>query len=217
MASERVRRILIAQDAPFSEPELEEMSDAEGWGWIYGTSRFDDSRTDRRRQVCFTGFRAGRREQLEELAESNGLRPVGSVTKRLALLCAGSNAGPSKLAKAADQGVQVVGEDEFLAHLEEWQGPVPEGKWSNDERELFEGLRSSVSLAESRSPLLETAASALSLVMYVLAGLVFGLAGLFAVMEVLNPSGEMAAAVGALTLLLATGLLLRYCARRLSG
>jgi hypothetical protein len=35
MISEKVKRILIAKGAPFTEEEMSVMSDRDGWAWVY--------------------------------------------------------------------------------------------------------------------------------------------------------------------------------------
>jgi BRCT domain type II-containing protein len=43
---------------------------------------------------------------------------VGSVTRNLAFLCAGENAGPKKLQKANEQGVYILSKDQFVHLIE---------------------------------------------------------------------------------------------------
>lgn len=52
------------------------------------------------------------RKQINDLIESMGGKAAGSVSKKTSLVVAGENAG-SKLQKAAELGIPVVGEDEF--------------------------------------------------------------------------------------------------------
>lgn len=52
------------------------------------------------------------RKQINDLIESMGGKASGSVSKKTSLVVAGENAG-SKLQKAAELGIPVVGEDEF--------------------------------------------------------------------------------------------------------
>lgn len=57
------------------------------------------------------------REQLEAEIAANGGKLVSSVSKKLNYLIVGENAGPSKVQKAEQLGVQMIGEDEFTAML----------------------------------------------------------------------------------------------------
>lgn len=114
MASERVARILIAKDAPFTPQQIESMNDGDGWAWIYA-NRPPGKKRPTGPQICFTGFGATRRAELEVLAAERGFHVAKSVTKGLTVLCAGDNAGPMKLERAALQGVTVLNEDLFLA------------------------------------------------------------------------------------------------------
>ncbi|GKS93216.1 hypothetical protein [Acidovorax sp. SUPP2825] len=61
-----------------------------------------------RPQILFTGFPAAMREALELECVTAGLCVVKTVTQRLVFLCAGPNAGPSKISKARIQGAFIV-------------------------------------------------------------------------------------------------------------
>lgn len=78
---------------------------------------------DLRPQILFTGYGAKLRQQLEAQCEATGLRVVKTVTQDLVFLCAGPNAGPSKLSKARTQGVYVLGEADLPALLESGELP----------------------------------------------------------------------------------------------
>ena len=56
------------------------------------------------------------RDEAKARAEAAGAKVSGSVSAKTDLLIAGEKAG-SKAKKAADLGVQVVNEDEFLAMI----------------------------------------------------------------------------------------------------
>ena len=114
LVNEKLRRILLSKSDLTSE-ELDRMSDAEGWAWVY--SHQTPKRQIKGPEVCFTGFGVTEREELESRATGNGLHVVTSVTKGLMLLVAGANAGPAKLDKARSGGIAVVdraGFDHFL-------------------------------------------------------------------------------------------------------
>jgi NAD-dependent DNA ligase len=115
MISEKVRRILVSRGAPFTDEEMEDMSDQEGWVWIYG-SRPPKQDHDLP-EICFTGFGASRKAELQAVAKNHGFKCVTRVTKALAFLCAGNDPGPSKIKEATDQGVPIISGEEFLAKL----------------------------------------------------------------------------------------------------
>lgn len=69
-------------------------------------------------EILFTGFRKGERDELESLAESAGMIVRKSVTQNLTYLCAGPNAGPSKLEKARQGGVSILDQSAFYAMVE---------------------------------------------------------------------------------------------------
>lgn len=112
MASDRVTRILKSK-SPFTAEQIAEMSDVQGWDWIYANAK---PRKEKLTQVCFTGFSAIEKSELTELAEAANLQVVTSVTKALAFLCVGENAGPAKLQKAKEQGNHIMSREQFL-HL----------------------------------------------------------------------------------------------------
>ena len=115
MLSEKVRRILISRGAPYTEKEMENMSDGEGWAWIYA-SRPPKQDHDLP-EICFTGFNASRKTELQGIAKDNGFKSVTRVTKGLAFLCAGEDPGPTKIKEATKQGVPVISEEEFIAKM----------------------------------------------------------------------------------------------------
>lgn len=78
---------------------------------------------DERPQILFTGFAAVQRAHLEQLSDAGGLCVVKSVTQGLVFLCAGPNAGPSKVAKARGQRVYIVRETELHALIETGELP----------------------------------------------------------------------------------------------
>lgn len=112
MAGERVTRILKAK-SPFNTEQIATMSDAQGWKWIYENAK---QRKEKQNQVCFTGFSATEKAELSQLAQAANLEVVGTVTKKLAFLCVGENAGPTKLQKAKEQGNHIMSREQFL-HL----------------------------------------------------------------------------------------------------
>lgn len=71
---------------------------------------------DLRAQILFTGFKAAERAELEAFAEKSGFRVMKTAGKSLALLCIGSNAGPTKVEAARAAGAFIL-TDEHLKHL----------------------------------------------------------------------------------------------------
>ena len=57
------------------------------------------------------------REQLEAEIAAHGGKLLSGVSKKLNYLIVGENAGPSKVSKAGQLGVPMIGEDEFMAML----------------------------------------------------------------------------------------------------
>lgn len=120
MESEKLLRIMRA-NAPHAETELAAMSDADGWRWVYENSPPRKAPTD---TVCFTGYSAAECEELHALAaRATWLTITSTVTKKLTYLCAGTNAGPAKVAKAQAQGVPIIDRAEFEALIA--HGEVP--------------------------------------------------------------------------------------------
>lgn len=114
--SEKLRRILLSK-SDFSELQIHQMSDADGWAWLY-TQQSPHKRQVKGPEVCFTGFGVSERQELESRATAGGLHVVTSVTKGLMLLVASANAGPAKLEKARAGGIAVVDRDGFEHFLE---------------------------------------------------------------------------------------------------
>jgi len=124
MAGERVTRILLAK-SDLTPDQIAAMSDRDAWGWIYG--HFPPKTTRHKKnaqQICFTGFSAAERKQLESEAEEAHLQVVKSVTKSLRYLVAGPNAGPAKFQKAKEQEVVLMSVDQFRKMLETGELPV---------------------------------------------------------------------------------------------
>lgn len=73
---------------------------------------------DVRGQILFTGFKSETRAVLEALAAANGLRVVKTPTRELAFLCAGYNAGWTKVKAAVEKGAFILSEAQLVAMLE---------------------------------------------------------------------------------------------------
>ncbi|MFZ4711286.1 MAG: NAD-dependent DNA ligase LigA, partial [Zwartia sp.] len=114
--SEKLKRILLSK-SDFSDDQINQMSDAEGWAWLY-EHQSPVKRKIKGPEVCFTGFGVTERQEMETRASAGGLHVVTSVTKGLMLLVAGVNAGPAKLEKARAGGIAVVERAGFEHFLE---------------------------------------------------------------------------------------------------
>jgi BRCT domain type II-containing protein len=120
MKDETLLRIL-RKKAPFTEDQLGAMSEAEGWRWVY-ENKAPVKSVER---ICFTGFSAIECEELHAIAgDAEWLQIVTSVTSKLSYLCAGSNAGPAKVAKAKELGVTFLDRAQFEALVAD--GLLPE-------------------------------------------------------------------------------------------
>jgi NAD-dependent DNA ligase len=121
MASEKVARILRSRTELSSE-EIQSMSDGEAWRRVYSLPKRAKT-IDHNGEICFTGFSPSQKSNMQQAAQRRGFKVVKSVTKRLAFLCAGPNAGPSKLQKARQCGATILSLDELTRMLE--TGEVP--------------------------------------------------------------------------------------------
>ncbi len=121
MASERVAMILNAK-SDFSQEQIEKMTDREAWAWIYSQRpRRSKEKLD---QICFTGFTSSVKKELQDKAREAHLDVVTRVTKNLRYLCAGENAGPSKMKEAAEKDVIIMSQQQFLNMIETGELPI---------------------------------------------------------------------------------------------
>jgi NAD-dependent DNA ligase len=119
MASKRVADILRSRSAPFTEDQIEAMTDRDGWSWVYGHDKTQQKfKAPTPPEICFTGFPDKEKERLCLLAVEIGLVVKDSVTKNLSLLITGAFAGPSKLKKAEQQGCTITDETGFLEFIQ---------------------------------------------------------------------------------------------------
>lgn len=121
MASEKPTMILLSK-TDMTKEELALLNDDEAWKLIYSI-RTTKARDDRL-QVCFTGFGNSKKEELKSLASRNRFKVVTGVTKNLDYLVGGENAGPKKIEKAEDQGVQFLTEHQFIDLIETGEPPT---------------------------------------------------------------------------------------------
>ena len=113
--------MILLSKSDMSKEEISDLSDAEAWKIIYSIRTVKAK--DMRLQICFTGFGTSKKQELVNLANSNDFKVVSSVTKKLDFLCGGENAGPKKIEKAKEQGVQFLNEQQFIQLIE--TGEIP--------------------------------------------------------------------------------------------
>ena len=121
MPSEKVAKILRAK-SNLSEEQIYAMTEREAWAWIY--SQRPPKTKEKLDQICFTGFDQTVRALLELKAREAHLEVAKSVTKNLRYLCAGPNAGPSKLKKAKQLHVILMSPEQFENMIETGELPV---------------------------------------------------------------------------------------------
>jgi len=114
MPSEKLTQILLSK-SPFSQEQISEMTDREGWKWVYANKA---PSKERHFEVCFTGFSESDKGSLSQLAIDAGFMVVTAVTRNLSVLCKGPNPGLAKLKKASDQGVSVLTLEQFKHFLQ---------------------------------------------------------------------------------------------------
>ncbi|HOH27420.1 MAG TPA: hypothetical protein PL032_10605 [Syntrophorhabdus sp.] len=113
MASDKVIGMMVEKGSPFTMEQLQNMTDGECWQWVY--ANHPPKRVGRIiPEVCFTGFRPDEKARMESIAKENGYNVVKSVTVKLKYLVTGEAAGPSKLTKAKEQGVQIITAEGFV-------------------------------------------------------------------------------------------------------
>lgn len=71
----------------------------------------------KRRSICFTGFLAPRRAELEALVARTRLVLVPQVRRDLKFLVAGANPSPGKIQQAVAAGAVVIDEAKYLGLL----------------------------------------------------------------------------------------------------
>jgi DNA ligase (NAD+) len=108
MLSQKVSSILKTKG--FTEDQLSTMTESDAWDHVY---RLSPPKKDKLPEICFTGFQDDELPELHGRTMAANLKVVTTVTVGLRYLCTGPSPGPSKLAKAAKQGVIVVTGEEF--------------------------------------------------------------------------------------------------------
>jgi DNA ligase (NAD+) len=98
------------------------MTDRDAWEWVY--SQRPRKTQEKLDQICFTGFAASAKQNLQEIARNAHLEVVTRVTKNLRYLCATGAAGPSKMREAKEKHVTIIDEKQFLAMIETGELPT---------------------------------------------------------------------------------------------
>src|ERR1043165_3107648 len=112
MASEKAARILWKREAPYTPEQVAGMPEQDAWAWILpdDRKRREIKAKSKLPQVCFTGFKESDKNSLRQLASHAGFEVKDCVTKNLAILVTGENAGQSKLEKAKAQKCKIMSE-----------------------------------------------------------------------------------------------------------
>lgn len=97
-----------------NDPRNSGVVESRGWK---SPDDIEEEERERPIEILFTGFSKERCAELEEQAAIFDLVVRKNVTKGLKYLCAGPNAGPAKLAKADEAGVEIIDESEFVQLL----------------------------------------------------------------------------------------------------
>lgn len=116
--SEKLTRILRS-NTDLSELELNHLTERQGWDIVYELK----PKTERKVEICFTGFSPTEKSLLTKFAEENNFHIAKSITVNLNFLCCGENAGPSKIKKAEEQKVILLNAEEFRNLIE--TGEIP--------------------------------------------------------------------------------------------
>ena len=107
-ATDRIYRGAVSGQQQFTyDPQTDftpynQLTEAQVLGWVHGA--MGDQRQ---------AYEDMARQQIEQLIKDHGGKTAGSVSKKTAFVVAGENAG-SKLDKARELGVEVIGEEEFI-------------------------------------------------------------------------------------------------------
>lgn len=74
-------------------------------------------------EILFTGFKAADRAELENAAGAAGMKVCKTVTNGLSYLCAGYNAGPTKVCAAREKHVFIISQSQFINLIETGELP----------------------------------------------------------------------------------------------
>ena len=77
------------------------------------------------------------RDEMKALIEKNGGKNSGSVSGKTTYLLAGSKPGPEKIKKAAELGVRVISEEEFMGMIPGAEQPTDENNREGEQLSLF--------------------------------------------------------------------------------
>jgi NAD-dependent DNA ligase len=122
--------MILKSKTDLSDEQIAAMSDGEAWGLVYTLKPSKSRYQKAANQICFTGFSPIDKERLGQTAISHGFEVVTKVTKALAYLVSGANAGPSKCKQAREQEVVIMTEEQFAKFL--CDGEIPQLAMVND-------------------------------------------------------------------------------------
>jgi len=77
------------------------------------------------------------RDEMKALIEKNGGKNSGSVSGKTTYLLAGSKPGPEKIKKAAELGVRVISEEEFMGMIPGAEQPTDDNNREGEQLSLF--------------------------------------------------------------------------------
>lgn len=122
MPSEKVASILRSK-TELTDDTIARLSDNEAWQIIYASIR-PSPKSPKLPHVCFTGFPPAEKERLQLSASGAGLHVVTKVTRSLAMLITGPNAGPAKMKQASEIDAAVLTESQFTEFVRTGELPT---------------------------------------------------------------------------------------------
>ena len=104
---------ILRSQTDMAMEEIDKLTLREAWSRVYLLRPRKPE--DNRKEVCLTGFSPLEKEKIGRLVGSSSeFKWVKSVTKELAFLVCGAEAGFVKIRKAREQGAILLNKDEFL-------------------------------------------------------------------------------------------------------
>jgi BRCT domain type II-containing protein len=116
MSSSREKlELILRSKTGLTQEQISSISDGDGWRLVYEAS--PNRRADRV-EICFTGFTAPEKEEMELIATRIGMTVVQQVNMNLRYLCIGDKPGPAKMDLAKQRRKKIISKDEFLLLVE---------------------------------------------------------------------------------------------------
>lgn len=113
---------ILSTEKSYEEAQLEasvQQNDYEYKPPVRTPSRDNWNNKEEKFEVCFTGFTASDKSELNKIAEENGMFVRKGITQNLGLLVCGYNAGPKKMQEANKNDIpRVVGLEGFINFIE---------------------------------------------------------------------------------------------------